>query len=98
MNCNNLRSKQVLLKLKQPDSEAIIAEKVDEVGLLIKQLPTTEEQKQTALAKIEEGYFMLGDLYYFQLTKKKMRFNHINDFWVVSLESEYEPEVFINFT
>jgi tetratricopeptide (TPR) repeat protein len=42
----------------------------DEVGKVIMQLPRTEKQKAEALAKIEEAYFKLGDLYYFQLNEK----------------------------
>ncbi len=38
---------------------------------LYAQLPKTNEQKKVAFAKIEEAYFRLGDLYYFQLTEKE---------------------------
>jgi len=77
---------------QQPDTE-VIAEKVDEVGLLIKQLPTTEEQKKAALAKIEEGYFMLGDLYYFQLYEKENALQSYQRLLGRFPQSEYEPEV-----
>lgn len=46
-------------------------EKLDEVGKLIAQLPTTEKQKEEALAAIEKAYFKLGDLFYFQLDEKQ---------------------------
>ncbi len=38
---------------------------------LFVQIPKTEKQKADALAKIEESYFKLGDLYYFQLSEKE---------------------------
>ena len=43
---------------------------VDEVGKVFAQLPRTEKQVKEANAKIEEAYFRLGDLYYFQLLEK----------------------------
>jgi hypothetical protein len=46
-------------------------EKLDEAGKLIAQLPTTEKQKEEALAAIEKAYFKLGDLFYFQLDEKQ---------------------------
>jgi tetratricopeptide (TPR) repeat protein len=76
----------------QPVTE-VKAEVVDEVGNLIKQLPRTEEQKNAALAKIEEGYFMLGDLYYFQLNEKENALQSYQRLLGRFPESEYEPEV-----
>ncbi|MCE2896284.1 MAG: hypothetical protein LW721_17765 [Flammeovirgaceae bacterium] len=46
-------------------------EKLDEAGQLIAQLPTTDKQKEEALAAIEKAYFKLGDLFYFQLDEKQ---------------------------
>ncbi len=69
------------------------AEVVDEVGRLIAQLPQTEEQKKIALAKIEEGYFKLGDLYYFQLNEKENALQSYQRLLGRFPESEYEPEV-----
>jgi tetratricopeptide (TPR) repeat protein len=45
--------------------------KRDEAGELIKQLPRSEKQKIDALAKIENAYFKLGDLFYLTLNEKK---------------------------
>jgi outer membrane protein assembly factor BamD (BamD/ComL family) len=68
-------------------------EKVDEAAKIFAQLPRTEQQKKAALAKIEEAYFKLGDLYYFQLGEKKnaaVSYRHLLDRFP---ESEHEPEV-----
>lgn len=64
-----------------------------ELDKLNKQIPRTDEQKKEALAKIEEAYFKLGDIYYFKLLE--------NDNAVLSYkkllqrfpETAYEPEV-----
>jgi len=74
-------------------TETKTAEAPDEVAKLITQIPRTEEQKATALAKIEEGYFKLGDLYYFQLNEKE----NASELYAKLLQrfpgSEFEPEV-----
>ncbi|MBL7854367.1 MAG: tetratricopeptide repeat protein [Cyclobacteriaceae bacterium] len=44
---------------------------VDEVGRVFAQLPRTDKQVKEANGKIEEAYFRLGDLYYFQLLEKE---------------------------
>ncbi|MBS1557543.1 MAG: tetratricopeptide repeat protein [Bacteroidetes bacterium] len=44
--------------------------KADPVKILIAQLPKTEAQRNEALAKIEDAYYHLGDLYYFNLNEK----------------------------
>lgn len=68
-------------------------EAVDEVGKLMDQLPRSDKQKQEALAKIEEGYFKLGDLYYFQLNEKENAQKSYEKLLKRFPESEYEPEV-----
>jgi TolA-binding protein len=50
-----------------PVAESAPVTKVDEAGKLLKSLPYTEKQKSELLAKIENAYFKLGDLYYFNL-------------------------------
>ncbi len=50
-----------------PVAESAPVTKVDEAGKLLKSLPYTERQKSELLAKIENAYFKLGDLYYFNL-------------------------------
>jgi Tetratricopeptide repeat len=68
-------------------------EKVDEAGRLIALLPYSEKQQKEALAKIEEAYFKLGDLFYFNLNEK----NNAYDSYTKLLQrfpiSEYKPEV-----
>ncbi len=43
----------------------------DQAAKVFAQLPKSEKQKKEALGKIEEAYFGLGDLYYFQLIEKE---------------------------
>ncbi len=69
------------------------SENVDEVGKLIEQLPRTDVQKQEAMAKIEEAYFKLGDLYYFQLDEKDHAQQSYQKLLARFPDSEYEPEV-----
>jgi len=76
----------------QPETEVSV-EKVDEAGKLLAQLPRTDDQKKTALAKIEEGYFKLGDLYYFQLNEKENAQQSYEKLLNRFPGSEYEPEV-----
>ncbi len=60
---------------------------------LFVQLPRTDKQKADALSKIEESYFKLGDLYYFQLAEKE----NAEDSYETLLErfpkSPFKPEV-----
>lgn len=60
---------------------------------LSKQIPRTEEAKQEALAKIEEAYFMLGDIYNFKLEEKKNAIEIYTKLLNRFPDSEYEPEV-----
>ncbi len=49
---------------------ATLDPKVAEINKVFKDLPLTPEQKKASLAKIEEAYFMLGDLYFIKLNEK----------------------------
>ena len=77
---------------QQPKAETKTV-KADEVGNLILQLPTTDKQKEEALAKIEEAYFKLGDLYYFQLNEKDNAQGSYEKLLSRFQDSEFEPEV-----
>ncbi len=66
---------------------------VDEAGKVISQIPRTEAQKKAALAKVEEGYFKLGDLYYFQLNEKENASTSYEKLLNRFPNSEFEPEV-----
>ncbi len=65
----------------------------DEAEKIFAQLPQTEKQKQDALAKIEEAYFKLGDLYYFQLEEKENASQSYQTLLTRFPESDFEPEV-----
>ena len=67
--------------------------KVDVVGKIISQLPRTDEQKKAALAKIEDGYFHLGDLYYFNLNEKDNAAESYEKLLARFPQSEHMPEV-----
>lgn len=65
----------------------------DEVGKIFAQLPLTESDKSKALAKIEDAYFNLGDLYYFKLNEKINAENSYTSLLDRFSNSEFEPEV-----
>ena len=67
--------------------------KEDVVGKIIAQLPTSEEQKKAALAKIEDAYFHLGDLYYFNLNEKDNAAESYERILARFPQSEHLPEV-----
>jgi len=71
----------------------VVSEAVDEVGKLITQIPRTDKQRAEAFAKIEEGYFKLGDLYYFQLDEKDNAAQSYTKLLDRFPGSEFEPEV-----
>jgi len=68
-------------------------EKTDEAAKIFKQLPKTEKQKKEAMAKIEDAYFKLGDLYYFQLGEKDNAAISYKNLLHRFPGSEHEPEV-----
>ena len=64
-----------------------------EYARISKELPKTEEQKAEALAKIEEAYFNLGDIYYFKLLEKENAIISYNKLLERFPDTEYEPEI-----
>lgn len=60
---------------------------------LVAQLPKTEKQKNESLAKIEDAYFKLGDLYYFQLNEKENAEGSYEKLLDRFPQSSYKPEV-----
>lgn len=58
-----------------------------------KQIPRTQEEKQEALDKIEEAYFNLGDIYYFQLLEPDNAISSFNKLLERFPETSYEPEI-----
>jgi tetratricopeptide (TPR) repeat protein len=57
------------------------------------QIPRTEQARQAALAKIEEAYFHLGDIYNFKLMEKENAVDIYTKLLNRFPESEYEAEV-----
>ncbi|HWA34010.1 MAG TPA: tetratricopeptide repeat protein [Cyclobacteriaceae bacterium] len=66
---------------------------VEAANKIFSQLPKSEKAKNASLAKIEEAYFKLGDLYYFKLAEK----DNAEDSYEKLLErfpqSAFKPEV-----
>jgi outer membrane protein assembly factor BamD (BamD/ComL family) len=77
--------------------QAPVAEPIDpaeaEFMRIDQQIPRTDEQRTAALKKIEDAYFRVGDIYYFDLLEK----DNAEKTYVKLLErfpeSEYAPEV-----
>ncbi len=75
-------------------NENIAAEKeVDEAAKIFMQLPKTEEDKRSALAKIEDAYFHLGDLFYLHLNEKLNATSSYTTLLTRFPDSEFKPEV-----
>jgi tetratricopeptide (TPR) repeat protein len=68
-------------------------ETVDPSVQVFQELPKTDQQKKEALAKIEEAYFKLGDLYYLQLSQKPDAADLYKKLLNRFPETEYTPEV-----
>lgn len=60
---------------------------------LYKAIPRTEDTRASALSKIEEAFFKLGDLYYFQLEEKANATQSYEMLLSRFPASEYKPEV-----
>jgi tetratricopeptide (TPR) repeat protein len=60
---------------------------------LDKQIPRTPEARKESLAKIEEAYFYLGDIYNFKLQEKKNAVEIYTKLLNRFPDSEHEPEV-----
>lgn len=74
-------------------TEGTAAKEVDEAAKIFRQLPKTSEDKQKALAKIEEAYFRLGDLYYLNLNEKNNAIESYSTLLGRFPKSEFKPEV-----
>lgn len=74
-------------------AETKASKPVDEAGKIFAQLPQTEQQKEEALGKIEEAFFKLGDLYYFQLEEKENASQTYQTLLSRFPDSDYEPEI-----
>ena len=66
---------------------------VDQVAAIFASLPKTDKQKKESLAKIEDAYFKLGDLYYFQLGEKDNAAVSYKNLLKRFPGSDHEPEV-----
>ncbi|HMJ69199.1 MAG TPA: tetratricopeptide repeat protein [Cyclobacteriaceae bacterium] len=72
---------------------AAVDPKVAEINKVFSELPVTAEQKATALGKIEEAYFQLGDLYFIKLNEKANAATSYQKLIERFPASEHTPEV-----
>ena len=80
---------------EEAESETANAENkpsTSEVDNIFKQLPLTQAAKAKAMAKIEDAYFNLGDLYYFKLNEKLNADHSYNTLLQRFPGSSFEPE------
>lgn len=64
-----------------------------EYNRISKELPKTEEQVAEALKKIEDAYFLLGDIYYFKLQEKDNAIKTYETMLARFPQTGYKPEV-----
>ncbi|HEY0742752.1 MAG TPA: tetratricopeptide repeat protein [Chryseosolibacter sp.] len=64
-----------------------------EYANLVQQIPKTDAEKQTALDRIEEAYFKLGDIYYFKLKENENATDTYKNLLGRFPKTKYEPEV-----
>lgn len=64
-----------------------------EVASMIKNVPFSKEDKESALAKIEEAYYQLGKIYHLELHEADNAITNYRTFLSRFPESEFEPEV-----
>jgi TolA-binding protein len=77
-----------------PAEEVTPIDPVDaEFDRINKQIPRTDEQREASLKKIEEAYFRLGDIYYFNLEEKDNANLTYKKLLERFPESEFAPEV-----
>jgi tetratricopeptide (TPR) repeat protein len=81
---------------KSTETEAT-AEKANpieaEVNRVFAEIPRTDEEKAAALAKIEESYFMLGDLYFIRLNERSNAAHNYEQLITRFPDSEHAAEV-----
>lgn len=83
-----------ILTAKVPEgSQQKVSPVDDAASKLFAQLPKTEKQKTASLLKIEEAYFKLGDLYYFQLAEKENAAGSYEKLLARFPTSSFKPEV-----
>lgn len=76
------------------DAPTVAVDPVEtELANLRKEIPYTDEQKSEALKKIEDAYFRLGDIYYFNLLEKGNALSYYQRLLSRFPESDYTAEV-----
>ncbi len=74
--------------------EEVVADPVEVAfASLDKEIPRTEEQREISLKKIEDAYFVLGDIYYFKLAEKENALITFETLLQRFPTTEHEPDV-----
>lgn len=83
------------IETQDPEQPATVAKNPveEEFNRILKQLPITEAQVNEANQKIEEAYFRLGDLYYFDLKEKENAVTSYETLLTRFPETPFRPEV-----
>jgi len=78
---------------EQPVETASVDPVISEYNRISKEIPKTEEEVAEALGKIEDAYFLLGDIYYFKLLEKHNAVVTYEKLLLRFPETGYRPEV-----
>lgn len=74
---------------EKPEADPLLSE----FNKISKELPKTPEQVEEALGKIEDAYFLLGDIYYFKLQEKRNAVTTYEKLLARFPNTHYRPEV-----
>lgn len=91
------QASQAIAQNKKNTKEEAVEVKRDpvqeEFERIVKELPLTDEQVKASLKKIEDAYFKLGDIYYFDLLEKDNSISTFETLLDRFPNTDYYPEV-----
>jgi outer membrane protein assembly factor BamD (BamD/ComL family) len=86
-------SKETGSKSNETAAQRKVSPAEETAARLFSKLPKTQKKKEEALAMIDEAYFKLGDLYYFQLGEKENAAGSYETLLKRFPSSKFKPEV-----
>jgi tetratricopeptide (TPR) repeat protein len=96
-NESNTTSEQLSEDLPENNTEntgILAADRINNsASEMFSQVPRTEEELAETLSKIENAYYRLGNIYYFELEEKENAVTTFNTFLNRFPKSEFKPEV-----